>query len=106
MMKDLAEKGVKTMSNKRKHNTDALLRALFPDASKVVVNKFGELEMDIDSKLKKLPPDEMRIVQLRFGLLDGQKHTLAEIGREMGMTSEQVEQIEAQAFGHLRHPDQ
>jgi RNA polymerase primary sigma factor len=54
--------------------------------------------------LEKLPPREARILQLRYGLLDGEVHTLNEVGRKMGVTRERVRQIEAQALRRLRTP--
>jgi RNA polymerase primary sigma factor len=56
--------------------------------------------------LNGLPPREVRILQLRYGLLDGKSYTLEEVGRKMGVTRERVRQIEAQALGRLRHPNQ
>jgi RNA polymerase primary sigma factor len=52
--------------------------------------------------LSRLPPREARILQLRYGLLDGQTLTLNEVGHKMGVTSERVRQIEAQALRRLR----
>ena len=54
--------------------------------------------------LDELPPREARILQLRYGLLDGQIHTLNEVGQKMGVTRERVRQIEAQALRRLRTP--
>jgi len=54
--------------------------------------------------LSELPAREARILQLRYGLVDGQAHTLKEVGRKMGVTRERVRQIEAQALRRLRSP--
>ena len=51
-----------------------------------------------------LPAREVRILRLRYGLVDGETHTLEEIGRKMGVTRERVRQLESQALGRLRHP--
>ena len=51
-----------------------------------------------------LPAREVRILQLRYGLIDGETHTLEEIGRKLGVTRERVRQLESQALGRLRHP--
>jgi RNA polymerase primary sigma factor len=52
--------------------------------------------------LEQLPPREARILQLRYGLIDGEFHTLNEVGSKMGVTRERVRQIEAQALRRLR----
>jgi RNA polymerase primary sigma factor len=52
--------------------------------------------------LAKLPEREAHILQLRYGLLDGEMHTLEEVGKEIGVTRERVRQLEAQALNRLR----
>jgi len=52
-----------------------------------------------------LPPREQRILRLRYGFQDGQMYTLAQIGLRLGITRERVRQLEAQALGRLRKPD-
>ncbi len=52
--------------------------------------------------LGKLPPREAQILQLRYGLLDGETHTLEEVGHIIGVTRERVRQLEAQALNRLR----
>ena len=64
------------------------------------------LRLQIREALTGLPPREVRILQLRYGLLDGESYTLEEVGRKMGVTRERVRQIEAQALGRLRNPEQ
>lgn len=54
--------------------------------------------------LHTLPAREVRILQLRYGLVDGQRYTLEEVGRKMGLTRERIRQIEAQALRRLRPP--
>jgi RNA polymerase primary sigma factor len=54
--------------------------------------------------LQDLPPREARILRLRYGLVNGQAHTLEEIGKKLGVTRERARQIEAQALRRLRHP--
>jgi RNA polymerase primary sigma factor len=53
--------------------------------------------------LGRLPDREAHILQLRYGLLDGETHTLEEVGQEIGVTRERVRQLEAQALNRLRH---
>jgi RNA polymerase primary sigma factor len=40
----------------------------------------------------------------RFRLEDGRQHTLEEVGQTFALTRERIRQIEAKAFGKLRHP--
>jgi RNA polymerase primary sigma factor len=35
--------------------------------------------------------------------MDGETHTLEEVGKEIGVTRERVRQLEAQALNRLRH---
>jgi len=51
--------------------------------------------------LIQLPPREVRILHLRYALLDGQSYTPEEVGNRLGVTREQVRQIEAQALIRL-----
>lgn len=62
------------------------------------------LREHLHEALEQLPPREARILQLRYGLIDGQIHTLNEVGQKMGVTRERVRQIEAQALRRLRTP--
>ena len=52
----------------------------------------------------RLPAREARIVTLRYGLADGQPRRLADIGAELGLTSERIRQLERRALCKLRHP--
>lgn len=58
----------------------------------------------MDDVLSSLNAREGRVLQLRFGLVDGQPHTLEEVGQKFGVTRERVRQIEAAALRKLRHP--
>jgi RNA polymerase primary sigma factor len=51
-----------------------------------------------------LTPREQRILRMRFGIDGTTDHTLAEVGRELGLTRERIRQIEAKALEKLRHP--
>jgi len=70
-----------------------------PDAAGSVM-----LQEQIGSVLQSLSARERKVIQLRFGLMDGQPRTLGEVGREFGITSERIRQIEAKTFCKLRHP--
>ncbi len=62
------------------------------------------LREKIDALLGTLTPREARILQLRFGLLNGESHTLEEVGEKFGLTRERIRQIEGRALRRLRHP--
>jgi RNA polymerase primary sigma factor len=63
------------------------------------------LRSDLASALDHLNERERRIIDLRYGLVDGQRRTLEEVGRALGMTRERARQIEAEALRRLRSPD-
>jgi RNA polymerase primary sigma factor len=52
--------------------------------------------------VERLPPQEHRVVLLRFGFDERPSHTLADIGRRLGVSRERVRQIEKQALARLR----
>jgi RNA polymerase primary sigma factor len=49
-----------------------------------------------------LTPRERDILVLRFGLLDGQRHTLDQVGQTFGLSRERIRQLQAKAFRKLR----
>lgn len=63
------------------------------------------LRRDLATALNHLSERERRIIDLRYGLLDGQRRTLEEVGRVLGMTRERARQIEAEALRRLRQAD-
>jgi RNA polymerase primary sigma factor len=72
-----------------------------PQPAEVVTHNL--LREHLNRVLARLPEREAHILQLRYGLLDGETHTLEEVGREIGVTRERVRQLEAQALNRLRH---
>jgi RNA polymerase primary sigma factor len=54
--------------------------------------------------LATLSEREASIIRLRFGLIDGQPHSLDEIGQVHGVTRERIRQIESKTLAKLRHP--
>ena len=62
------------------------------------------LKEQIRSALGVLSEREREVLEMRFGLLDGQDHTLEEVGKHFGVTRERIRQIEAKALRKLRHP--
>jgi RNA polymerase primary sigma factor len=72
-----------------------------PEPTEVVTQNL--LREHLAQVLDRLPNREAHILQLRYGLLDGETHTLEEVGRQIGVTRERVRQLEAQALNRLRH---
>jgi RNA polymerase primary sigma factor len=62
------------------------------------------LKEQIKSALGVLSEREREVLEMRFGLVDGQDHTLEEVGKHFGVTRERIRQIEAKALRKLRHP--
>ena len=54
--------------------------------------------------LSGLTPRERTIIRLRFGFADGERHTLEDVGKELGITRERVRQIEKQALASMKSP--
>jgi RNA polymerase primary sigma factor len=63
------------------------------------------LQYDLARALGHLNERERRIIDLRYGLADGQRRTLEEVGRVLGMTRERARQIEVEALRRLRQPE-
>jgi len=72
-----------------------------PKPTEIVTHNL--LREHLDQVLARLPEREAHILQLRYGLLDGETHTLEEVGKQIGVTRERVRQLEAQALNRLRH---
>ncbi|MEW6578871.1 MAG: sigma-70 family RNA polymerase sigma factor [Chloroflexota bacterium] len=72
-----------------------------PQPAEIVTQNL--LREHLQQALARLPDREAHILQLRYGLLDGETHTLEEVGRQIGVTRERVRQLEAQALNRLRH---
>ena len=56
----------------------------------------------IEDLLEILPAREANVICLRYGLLNGEMHTLQEVGGKLGVSRERVRQIEAVAMRRLR----
>ena len=62
------------------------------------------LREELTKTLESLTPRERRIIELRFGLGNEYSRTLAEVGRDLGLSKERIRQIEKEALAKLRHP--
>ncbi|MCU0490661.1 MAG: sigma-70 family RNA polymerase sigma factor [Chloroflexaceae bacterium] len=63
------------------------------------------LRRDLAEALTHLNERERKIIDLRYGLVDGERRTLEEVGKVLGMTRERARQIEAEALRRLRQPE-
>jgi RNA polymerase primary sigma factor len=61
------------------------------------------LQDQLRSVLPKLSEHERNVIELRFGLVDGNPRSMEEVGRELGLTREQIREIEATTLSKLRH---
>jgi RNA polymerase primary sigma factor len=59
----------------------------------------------VGEALDQLPESEREVIELRFGLADGKEKTLAAVGRELGISSERVHQLENDGLRRLRQDD-
>ena len=51
---------------------------------------------------ERLTPREAEVLRLRYGLSDNRERTLAEVGKELGISRERARQLEAEAMRKLR----
>jgi RNA polymerase primary sigma factor len=61
-----------------------------------------DLSKSVARALETLNPREQRIIRMRFGIGEKESHTLAEIGREFGLSRERIRQLQALALRKLR----
>ncbi len=59
---------------------------------------------EIAAALSALDARERAVLMWRFGMMDGEEHTLEEIGEQFGLTRERIRQIEKKTLTKLRHP--
>jgi RNA polymerase primary sigma factor len=62
-----------------------------------------DLSKSVLKALETLNPREQRIIRMRFGIGEKEAHTLAEIGREFGLSRERIRQLQALALRKLRN---
>ncbi|MFQ6538258.1 MULTISPECIES: sigma-70 family RNA polymerase sigma factor [Aphanothece] len=63
----------------------------------------GMHQEQLDHWLTHLSDQERQVLQLRFGLEGADRHTLAEIGRQLEVSRERVRQVELKALRKLRN---
>lgn len=71
-----------------------------PDPGDEVVE--SESRDAVEKALEVLPAPERAVIELRFGLADGNEKTLDAIGKELGITTENVHRLEDNALRRLR----
>jgi RNA polymerase sigma factor (sigma-70 family) len=75
-------------------------RAIDPEAqATMVLSRF-----EVERALGALSIREREVLMLRYGLIDGEEHTLEDIGEQFGLTRERIRQIEKKTLTKLRHP--
>jgi RNA polymerase primary sigma factor len=87
-------------------NEDSELGDMIEDmdaASPAEAASASMLRAHLDAILATLGEREKRVVTMRYGLIDGNPHTLEEVGQVFGVTRERVRQIEANTLAKLRH---
>ncbi len=85
---------------------DATISDLLADDSQVTPEEellSNSEKESLETVLGTLAVRETLVIKLRYGLTDGTEHTLAEIGRRLGISRERVRQIEDEALRKLRH---
>jgi RNA polymerase nonessential primary-like sigma factor len=56
----------------------------------------------VHESLAQLKPQQREVIQRRFGISDGVPETLENIGQDLGLTRQRIQQVEARAFEKLR----
>lgn len=62
------------------------------------------LRRDIRYFLRGLDDRSRQVIEMRYGFFDMQEHTLSDVAESLGLTREEVRNIEARALRRLRYP--
>jgi RNA polymerase sigma factor (sigma-70 family) len=86
---------------------DATLGELRHDEAPAVEDEIADRQRErtVEAALSKLPEDQRRVIELRFGTGTEPVTTLREVGRELGVTQQQVRELEEQALKRLAEDD-
>jgi RNA polymerase sigma factor (sigma-70 family) len=86
---------------------DATLGELRADEAPAVVDEIADRQREhtVEAALSKLPENQRRVIELRFGTGTEPVTSLREVGRELGVTQQQVRQLEEQALKRLAEDD-
>lgn len=64
-----------------------------------------EMQTTIEEVLKNnLSKREIIVLKMIYGLIDGQEHSLSEVGKQLGCSKQRADQIKKAALIKLRHP--
>lgn len=91
-----------------KNVEDSCLGDLLESHYQTIASEIAEQERreTIFRVLESLSPKQREVIQLRYGLEDGETKTLADIGREFGLSRERIRQIEVKAMQKLNSQNQ
>ena len=64
----------------------------------------NELRDFLENIFKTVSGKEQFVLKLRYGLIDGDTHTLEDIGMRLSLSRERIRQIQARAIRKVRHP--
>lgn len=64
--------------------------------------ELADMRLVLEHWLGELNDKQRQVVERRFGLYDGDRATLEEVGRELGVTRERVRQIQVEALRRLK----